>query len=147
MRKNKDILLVAIPLMAGFAIYFSCRPKSLLYYQLIPFRKLIGLDYIHGLLVAGCVEFSRNRQLAEIIIFSVPAAMYAFSLSYYLKKRYLTKVYGSLSGFQRIIANLALVMLVAYLPEYLQQIRALPGRFDLIDIITASLAASLALAL
>jgi hypothetical protein len=82
-----------------------------------------------------------------MIIFSAPAAMYAFSLSYYLKKRYLSKVDKSLSSLQRLAANLALVVLIAYLPEYLQQIKAMPGHFDHLDIITASLAALLALTL
>jgi hypothetical protein len=145
MQRNRDILLTTIPIIAGFIIYFSCRPKSLLYYQWIPFKKLIGLDYIHDYAAAGCAEASKNSLAASTLIFSAPAALYAFSLMYYLRTRYLDKAYAGLNKSTRLFIDLVLIALIAYLPEYLQQIKVAPGHFDVMDILTAGLAAFLAL--
>ena len=145
MNRFQRTLLVTSPLVSGFIIYFSCRPKSLLYYQWIPFRELIRLDDFHNYAAAECSKFLGGSLVANTIIFSIPAAMFAFSLTFYLKTRYLHKAFIRLNLIRKFTATLALILIIAYMPEYLQQIRVLPGHFDPLDVLTASLATVLAL--
>lgn len=145
MKRFKSALLVIIPLVFGFIIYFSCRPKSLLYYQWIPFRESIRLDHLHDYAAAECSKFLGESPLADTIVFSFPAAMFAFSLAFYLKIRYLRKAFVKLNLIHKLTASLVLILFMAYIPEYLQQVRVLPGHFDPIDVLTATLATVLAL--
>ena len=145
MNRLRRILLVTSPLVSGFIIYFSCRPKSLLYYQWIPFRESIKLDHLHDYAAAECSKFLGESPVADTIVFSIPAAMFAFSLAFYLKTRYLRKAFIKLNLIHKLTASLALILFIAYIPEYLQEIRVLPGHFDPFDVITASLATALAL--
>jgi hypothetical protein len=96
MNRLRRTLLVTSPLVSGFIIYFSCRPKSLLYYQWIPFKELIRLDHFHNYAAAECSRFFAGSSVANTIIFSIPAAMFAFSLAFYLKTRYLHKAFERL---------------------------------------------------
>jgi len=145
MNRLRRTLLVTSPLVSGFIIYFSCRPKSLFYYQWIPFKELIRLDHFHNYAAAECSRFFAGSSVANTIIFSIPAAMFAFSLAFYLKTRYLHKAFERLNMIHKFAASLALILIIAYIPEYLQQIRVLPGHFDSLDVLTASLATALAL--
>jgi hypothetical protein len=145
MNRFQRTLLVTSPLVSGFIIYFSCRPKSLLYYQWIPFRELIGLDHLHNYAAEECSKSFGGSPVANTIIFSIPAAMFAFSLAFYLKTRYLHKAFIKLKLIHKFTASFALILIIAYIPEYLQQIGVLPGHFDPLDVLTAGLATALAL--
>jgi len=145
MSRRFHALVVALPLLAGFLIYFSCRSKSLLYYRWIPFRNKIFLDQLHDAAFTKCHEVLGGNFIAHIVIFSAPAALFAFSLAYYVKARYLGKILSKANRPQKTLAYLALIVLIAYIPEFLQQTGTAPGRFDEMDVLTAGLATLLAL--
>lgn len=140
-----SVLLVIGPILLGFGIYFSCRSSSLLYYQWLPFKKLIDVGPAKDYAWRKCSEILGAGVIHRAIIFSIPAALFAFSLTYYLKIRYFRKTLRNLNGLQNIAAFLIAVTLIAFVPEYLQLLRVLPGHFDVTDVIAAGLAIVLAL--
>ena len=44
-KKKRIYLITSIPLIAGFIIYFSCRPRTLAYYLFIPFKNKVQIYY------------------------------------------------------------------------------------------------------
>jgi hypothetical protein len=146
MKHSRDILILGAPLLLGFVIYFSCRTQDLLYYRFIPFRELLFVDTFHETANRKCVELLGMSAMGDVVVFSLPAALYAFSLTYYFKKRY----YLTFAPSRRIARLQILVswsLSVAVFPELLQMVGILPGRFDPVDVGTASLAIFIAMIL
>ena len=92
-----------------------------------------------------CSEFLANGAIPHAFIFSFPAALFAFSLTYYLKIRYMRKALANKNSLQKFVTYLITMILIAYVPEYLQLVGAVPGHFDMTDVVTAGFAALLAL--
>jgi hypothetical protein len=136
MKRSRDILILGIPILIGFFIYFSCRTKNLLYYQFIPFRELLHVDAIHESANKKCVELLGIGGIGDVVVFSFPAALYAFSLTYYFKNRYYS-VCAPSGGIARLKVLASWTCLVTLFPELLQMAGILPGRFDLADVIIA----------
>ena len=146
--KIKQSVLILSPLVAGFLVYFSCRTKNLAYYHWLPFKEYIGLDDLHFLANEKCREILLGTAGGNVTVYSIPAALYAFSLTYYLKLTWSKNTYVlRLGRFGRIIFSLALIFLVSVLPELLQFYGLLPGYFDVIDVLTAVFASLIALML
>ena len=144
-KQNRRLLLVtAIPLLAGFVIYFSCRPSTLAYYSWIPFKGTIDLNSIHFSAYEKCLSFVDNSFIGNIAIYSMPAALYAFSLAYYLKKRYLQKKFKRQSYFKRFYKYSFFAVIISFLPEVLQLLGLVPGHYDLADVLTALAASAIA---
>ena len=146
MKYLRDILILGAPLLSGFVIYFSCRTQDLLYYRFIPFRELLLVDSLHEKANRKCVELLGMSGMGNVVIFSLPAALYAFSLTYYFKKRYYLAFVPS-GRTARLQILVSWTLLVAVFPELLQMVGILPGRFDPIDVVTASLAIFIAMIL
>jgi hypothetical protein len=145
-KRSRDIAFVSIPLLFGFIVYFSCRTKTLLYYRYIPFKEVLQVNALHARASEKCAELLGLGGMGDMIVFSLPAAMYAFSLTYYFKKRYYLTVAPSGSRSRSRVLVLW-TFFVALLPELLQLFGILPGHFDLVDVLSASLAISIAMIL
>ena len=146
--KIKETVLIISPLVAGFLVYFSCRTKNLLYYHWLPFKEYVGLDGLHFLANEKCREILLGTVGGDITVYSIPAALYAFSLTCYLKLTCFKHTYVlRLTRLGRILFCLALIFLVSVLPELLQFYGLLPGYFDVIDVLTAVFASLFALML
>lgn len=146
--RAKEKVLVTSPLVAGFIIYFSCRPKTLLYYSWLPFKAHIDFDAIHYAANERCEEFIFRLPGGDAFIYSIPAALFAFSLTCYLKFRYFRHLdVIIISRKSRAIFYFILVLLVSALPELFQLFGFLPGHYDAIDVLTAATACLIALAL
>ena len=145
--KNKRILFItSIPLIAGFLIYFSCRPRTILYYQFIPFKNYIDLNSIHFSLYEKCTATLNNSFIGNLFIYSIPGSLFSFSLAYYIKKRYLQKrIYKQ--TLKKKIEIYMLIALVISLTELLQLLKLFPGTYDTFDVLTAFFGAGLALIL
>jgi len=118
----------------------------LLYYQLIPFKGLINLDHIQQSLYGFCQDKMMSKPLLHVLVYSLPAALYAFSLVYYLRVRYLQRNQNFLSSRScRLCVSAATIALVAVIPEMMQLVKVLPGEYDSIDVLTAALASVVAL--
>jgi hypothetical protein len=136
MKRVRDLFILGIPILAGFFIYFSCRTNNLLYYQFIPFRELLRVDAMHESANKKCLELLGIGGIGDVVVFSLPAALYAFSLTYYFKKRYYS-AFAPSGSTARLKVLVSWTCLVALLPELLQMAGILPGRFDLVDVMTA----------
>ena len=146
--KIKDSVLIISPLVAGFLVYFSCRTKNLVYYHWLPFKGYVGLDSLHFMVNEKCREILIGTVGGDITVYSIPGALYAFSLTYYLKLSCFKNTYVLRpTRFGRIIFCLALIFLVSVLPELFQFYGLLPGYFDVIDVLTAVFASLIALML
>jgi|GEM_PF-3907812 len=144
--KRKEAILVISPLVAGFLVYFSCRTRTLAYYQWIPFKENLDLDSIHFAANERCGELLLGTFAGNTIVYSLPAALFAFSLTCYLKFRYLKHLHAlRLTRFRKTIFFLALILLISVLPELLQLYGLISGHFDLMDVLTAATASLLAL--
>ena len=134
-------LTTAIPLAIGFAIYFSCRSKSLLYMKWIPFKKTFGVESLQSSIHSRCAHWLADSQMAKIIVYSLPGALFAFSLTYYLKKRYWHGISKTICfGSSRTCVLIAYTCLLAAFPELLQNAKILPGTYSSADIALATLA-------
>ena len=142
--RNRLFLTTAIPLLAGFVIYFSCRPSTLAYYSWIPFKETIDLNSFHFSANEKCLSFFDDSFLGNIIIYSIPAALYAFSLAYYIKKRYLQKKFKRQSSFKRFYKYSFFAVIISFPPEVLQLLGLVPGHYDLADVLTALAASAIA---
>jgi hypothetical protein len=91
---------------------------------------------MHETANSKCLELLGIGGIGDVVVFSFPAALYAFSLTYYFKKRYYSACAPSGST-ARLKVLASWTCLVALLPELLQMAGILPGRFDLVDVITA----------
>ena len=131
------MVLVTGPLLVGFLIYFSCRTNRLLYYEWIPLKSALRLDVVHAAANSKCWEILGVGDLPTLIVFSFPAALYAFSLTYYINQRYLAPVLNALPWKQRIAWRSCFSIVLAAGPELLQRAHALPGHFDYYDLFTA----------
>ena len=140
-KKKRIYLITSIPLIAGFIIYFSCRPRTLAYYLFIPFKNKVDLNSFHFALYEKCINYFDNSFFGNLFIYSIPGALYSFSLSFYLKKRYLQKRIYKESLKKRIFKYILLSLIISLPPELLQYIGLLPGNYDTTDVITAFLAA------
>lgn len=140
----KDIVKISIPIGIGFAIYFSCRTNSLLYYQWIPLKRYTSLDTLQNSLLTSCTVATAQWQWLEIVVYSIPAALYAFSLTFYLKRRYLETVLSGRTVKSKALIYAITITLIAWIPEVLQ-LGIAPGSFDVIDAWTALIAAGIAL--
>lgn len=146
--KIKESVLIISPLVAGFLVYFSCRTKNLVYYHWLPFKGYVGLDSLHFIGNEKCREILLGTVGGDITVYSIPGALYAFSLTYYLKLSCFKNTYVIRpTRFGRIIFCLALIFLVSVLPELFQFYGLLPGYFDVIDVLTAVFASLIALML
>ena len=143
-KNNRLLVTTAIPLLAGFVIYFSCRPSTLAYYSWIPFKETIDLNSIHFSANEKCLSFFDDSFFGNIIIYSIPAALYAFSLAYYIKKRYLQKKFKRQSYFKRFYKYSLFAIIISFLPEVLQLVGLVPGYYDLADVLTALVASTIA---
>ena len=141
---TKDIVKIIIPILVGFLIYFSCRVNSLLYYQWIPVKQYIGLDTLQNSLLVRCTEAVASWEWLEIMVYSIPAALYAFSLTFYIKKRYLETGLSNRTLTAKILIYASTIALIAWGPEVLQ-LGLLAGSFDTQDAWTALVAAGIAL--
>ena len=141
---TNDILKTIIPILVGFFIYFSCRVNSLLYYQWIGIKKCTGLDTLQNWLLIHCTEAVAEWKWLEIIVYSVPAALYTFSLTFYIKKRYLEIWLRGKPFTAKILIYASIIALIAWGPELLQ-LGLLTGSFDTQDAWTALVAAGIAL--
>ena len=134
--KIKDSVLIISPLVAGFLVYFSCRTKNLVYYHWLPFKGYVGLDSLHFMVNEKCREILIGTVGGDITVYSIPGALYAFSLTYYLKLSCFKNTYVLRpTRFGRIIFCLALIFLVSVLPELFQFYGLLPGYFDVLDVL------------
>ena len=146
--KNKRILFfTSIPLIAGFLIYFSCRPRTLSYYQFIPFKNNIDLNSIHFSLYEKCNAIANDSFIGNLFVYSIPGSLYSFSLAYYIKKRYLQKKAHTQSLSKRIGIYISIALVLSLIPELLQLLKLLPGKYDTFDFLTAFFGAGLALVL
>ena len=146
--KNKKVLFItSIPLFAGFLIYFSCRPRTLSYYLIIPFKNNVDLNSIHFSLYEKCTSIVNDSLIGNLFIYSIPGSLYSFSLAYYLKKRYLQKRFSKQSLSKRIGIYISLALILSLIPELFQFIKLLPGEYDTFDFLTAFFGAGLALIL
>ena len=141
---TNDLVKTIIPILVGFLIYFSCRVNSLLYYQWIPLKQYIGLDTLQNSLLTRCTKAVADWEWLEIIVYSIPAALYAFSLTFYIKKRYLETGLSGKTLTARILIYAITITLIAWGPEVLQ-LGLVAGRFDAQDAWTALVAAGIAL--
>ena len=146
MKHSRDLLILGASLLSGFAIYFSCRTRDLLYYRFIPFRESLSVDAIHDSINMKCADLLGTSYMGNIAIFSLPAALYAFSLTYYFKRRY-HLAFAPSGRIARLQILVAWILLVAVIPELMQMVGILPGRFDEVDVVTASLAIFVAMIL
>ena len=147
-KSNRNLFLAtAIPLLIGFTIYFSCRPSTLVYYSWIPFKEKIDLNSIHFSAYEKCLSFVNNSFSGNVAIYSLPGALYAFSLTYYIKKRYLQKRFKRHSYFRRLYKYSFFAVVISFLTEILQLIGLAPGEYDQTDVLTALAAAAVALML
>ena len=142
--KNKRILFItSIPLIAGFLIYFSCRPRTILYYQFIPFKNYIDLNSIHFSLYEKCTATLNNSFIGNLFIYSIPGSLFSFSLAYYIKKRYLQKRIYKQTLKKKIEIYMSIALVIS-LTELLQLLKLFPGTYDIFDVLTAFLGAGLA---
>lgn len=147
LKKAKQVALVTCPLVTGFILYFSCRPKTLLYYSWLPFKKYIDFDVIHYAANERCEEIPLGHPGGNAFIYSLPAALFAFSLTCYLKFRYFKYLKMlMISRWARTLIYAALVLLISAIPELLQLLDFIPGHYDAIDVLTAATACLIALA-
>lgn len=87
-----------------------------------------------------------SNPLIHVLVYSLPAALYAFSLVYYLRARYLQRNQNFLSSrIYRLFVSVVIIALVAVIPEMMQLVKVLPGEYDSIDVLTAALASAVAL--
>lgn len=144
--KAKEAVLVLGPLVTGFIIYFSCRPKTLLYYSWLPFKRHIDFDVIHYAANQRCDEILFRLPGGDAFVYSIPAALFAFSLTCYLKFRYFRHLERlTISRRARAVTYGALVFLISVVPELFQLLGVVPGYYDAIDVLTAATACLLAL--
>jgi hypothetical protein len=106
---------------------------------------MLGLGHAKDYAWGKCFDILGASPVAQGFIFSAPAAMFAFSLTYYIKSRYFRKALASIDRRQKIAAFIITVVFIAYIPELMQQAGAVSGRFDIADVITAGFATLLAL--
>lgn len=145
--KNKRILFItSIPLIAGFLIYFSCRPRTILYYQFMPFKNYIDLNSIHFSLYEKCTATLNNSFIGNLFIYSIPGSLFSFSLAYYIKKRYLQKRIYKQTLKKKIEIYMSIALVIS-LTELLQLLKLFPGTYDTFDVLTAFFGAGLALIL
>ena len=144
--KIRKLILVLSPLVAGFLIYFSCRTRTLAYYSWLPFKSYIDLDSIHFAANEKCGEMLFGSPVGNVIVYSLPAALFAFSLTCYLKFRYFKylKVFLE-SPSCHVLISFLLVLFISVFPELLQFYGLVPGSYDSTDVITAAIASVAAL--
>jgi hypothetical protein len=82
--------------------------------------------------------------LSDLIVFSLPAALFAFSLTYYVNQRYLIFVLKIVPWKQRLAWMSCFSVVLAAGPELLQWARIFPGHFDYLDVFTAVFASGVA---
>lgn len=141
---KRQMVLVAGPLLVGFLIYFSCRTNRLLYYEWIPFKSALQLDAVHAAANSKCSEILGVSSLSDLIVFSLPAALFAFSLTYYIDQRYLIFGLKALTWKQRLAWRSCFSVVLAAGPELLQWAHIFPGHFDYLDVFTAVFASGVA---
>ena len=147
MALKKQPVFILTPFVAGVLIYFACRTRRLLYYEWIPFKGLLHLDFVHAVSHAKCLDILGAGRVFDILVFSLPAAFFAFSLTYYLNKRYLASILKTISLPQRLGGIVIVITVMALVPELCQAAGLLPGRYDLLDVTTAAIASGAAFVL
>lgn len=142
--RKQPIVFVLLPLLVGFFIYFSCRTNRLLYYDWIPYKATLRLDAVHVVANLKCKEAMGRGQLPDLFVFSLPGSLFAFSVTYYVNRRYLVSLLKGLPWVYRLAWRSCFVVVLAAVPEVLQSAGLLPGRYDSLDIFAAAFASSAA---
>lgn len=147
-RSIRNTLIVIVPLIVGFAIYFSCRGSGLLYTRWIPFKYQLGVESLQAMVNQRCIFYFKESKILDVIVFSLPGALFAFSLTFYLKRRYWRAISRRLHRkATKIYLIAAYVICIAIIPEFLQFFKILPGTYSSEDVgfaLTAILVACIA---
>lgn len=126
-------ILCTSMLAVGSMIYASCRRSALAYEHILNalFRsEWIGIKPLLGRL---CPADLAMTTVGEVIVFSIPNTLWCISLCLFLL--------GELGWIKSITAakRYSVLVLVCILPELLQLVHAIPGRYDPSDIALAAL--------
>lgn len=118
------IFHVVLPLLVGSVIYLLFRPTSLLMFR---WAKHFGIfDYV---IKMRAVIFKYNAYLPKWFIFSLPNALWVYSLTAYM----LLLWYGHSGKMKYFWISLGLLFSAGM--EILQYFYILPGTFDLKDLV------------
>ena len=125
-----------LPIALGAFLYVLCRPTTLLYERII--YLIVGVSWFpfKRYMNYSCRSIFADNFLYELVVYSLPNALWHFSLCYLLS-------FGLRScwGEQSIVWKFRLVvfLLVAFVPDSLQIIGFMPGTFDVWDVLLASI--------
>ena len=125
-----------LPISLGAVLYALCRPATLLYERI--FYLFIGTSWFpfKRYLNYSCRSTFVDDFTYELVVYSLPNALWHFSLCYLLSFG-LKSCWGKKSIAWRF--RLVLFLLVAFAPDFLQHLGLIPGTFDNFDILLASL--------
>ena len=126
-----------LPLLLGSSLYALCRPTTLLYERI--FYLFIGTSWVpfKRQLNYSCRSLLVDDFTYRIIVYSLPNALWHISLCYLLSFG-IKSIWGEKGFAWRY--RLVLFFVAAFVPDLLQFIEFIPGTFDALDIIFASLA-------
>ena len=132
-KANKARLLICTACMiAGFWIYASCRRASFAYEKLLLVTAGSAWTDIKSALQRSCPNSLSHLPGHEIIIYSLPNALWCISLCLFLL--------GEIASLKRMrpFRRQAALGIVCLSPELLQLIHAIPGYYDSTDALLAA---------
>jgi len=125
-------LICTACIITGFWIYASCRRATFAYEKLLLVTAGSGWTDIKSALQRSCPNSLSQLPGHEIIIYSLPNALWCLSLCLFLL--------GEIASLKRMrpIRRQATLGIICLLPELLQLIHAIPGYYDSTDALLAA---------
>lgn len=125
-------LICTVFIIAGFWIYASCRRATFAYEKLFLVTTGSGWTGVKSALQRSCPNSLSHLPGHEVIIYSLPNALWCISLCLFLL--------GEIASLKRIgpIKRQATLGLICLTPELLQLIHAIPGYYDSTDALLAA---------
>ena len=126
-----------LPVSLGSSLYALCRPTTLLYERI--FYLFIGTSWVplKRQFNYSCRYVFANDFSYRLIVYSLPNALWHISLCYLLS--FGVKSFWGVNGVAWRY-RLVLFLFAALVPDVLQLLELIPGTFDVLDIVLASLA-------
>ena len=126
-----------LPISLGSFLYVLCRPTTLLYERI--FFVFVGASWLplKRQLNYSCRSVLADDYVYRAIVYSLPNALWHVSLCFVLSFG-LKSFWGVKGVIWRF--RLVLFLFVALVPDCLQLLGLLPGTFDVLDIVLATLA-------
>jgi hypothetical protein len=135
---SRHNLLTWLPLATGALIYLNCRASSLYYERLLRPLSFLHWSNTKAALNETCRTTIGPGVVYQVIVFSLPYALWTFSLCLFIETRL-----GSRDR-QILLVRHGVYLLLVITNDFLQLVGRIPGTFDLMDIALASTAVVLA---